>query len=246
MPVFSEEDAERATGEQDQQDPTKQFFSQTAPPGIVLGYINTEGTLVIPAEYKNAGDFHEGLAYVMVAESEKYGYIEKTGEMVIEPQFDKAKDFTEGLACVSIEGKFGFIDPSGAWVIEPQYASASSFSEGFASVQIEGNVGFIDAEGETHVSPEYDIAGRFSEGLASVGRVSEGGISWGFIDPDGNEVLPFSYSNWTPPVFENGLALVQITERSGRDSPVYKSGYIDTNGSWVYEPIAGPWSYFLE
>lgn len=247
VPVYSEEDAARDVGSGEETDsPFADFFSKSTPPGIVLGYINVEGAIIISAQYKAAGDFHEGLAYVMDAESELFGYVDATGRMAIEPQFDDAKDFSEGLASVSISGVFGYIDTGGDFSIEPVFSQASSFSDGLAPAQIDGKFGFIDKTGEFLIAPEYDFVGRFSEGIAAVGRKKGNGLQWGFIDRNGAKKLPFGYTNWVDPVFIDGLALVQQTETSASGDALHSSGYINVSGEWIYRPVSGPWYYFIE
>ena len=247
VPVYSAEDAARKSDDEAEDDsPFAGFFSKSTPPGIILGYVDVEGTLIIPAQFKAAGDFHEGLAYVMDAESELFGYIDTTGQMVIEPRFDNAKDFSYGLAGVSLDGVYGFIDKRGNFVIEPIFGEASAFTEGLAPAQIDGKFGFIDKTGDFLIKPAYDYVGRFSEGIAAVGRAEENAITWAFIDKNGSEILPYKYSNWVDPAFKNGLALVQQTEMSASGGALYSSGYINTAGEWIYKPVAGPWYYFIE
>jgi hypothetical protein len=106
--------------------------------------------------------------------------------------------------------------------------------------------GFIDKTGDFKIAPQYEFVGRFSEGLAAVGRTEGAALKWGFVDTSGSEVLPFEYTNWVDPAFKNGLALVQITDKSASGDILYSSGYINRAGEWIYEPVAGPWYYFIE
>ena len=65
------------------------------------------------AQWKDAGNFSEGLAGVMDA-NEKWGFIDKTGKVVISCQWKGARDFHEGLALVKdANEKWGFIDKTG-------------------------------------------------------------------------------------------------------------------------------------
>lgn len=61
------------------------------------------GTLVIPFEYDDAGDFSEGLA--CVKKDDKWGFIDTSGTLVIPCEYDAAGDFSEGLASVKKEGQ---------------------------------------------------------------------------------------------------------------------------------------------
>ena len=48
------------------------------------GFIDKAGKMVIPPQFANVNDFHEGLAAASVGD--KWGYIDKTGKFVINPQ----------------------------------------------------------------------------------------------------------------------------------------------------------------
>jgi hypothetical protein len=85
--------------------------------------------------------------------------------------------------------------------------------------------GFIDGRGKVVIAPHFEAALPFSEGLAAVKREGR----WGYIDRNGTEVIPIRYR--TVQSFRGGVAIVD----SGLpDHPV---GLIDTNGSWVTQPV---------
>jgi len=60
--------------------------------GTYVGYANNAGELVIPAQYKEASPFYNGLARVKNDEG-LYGFINKNGEEVIPFKFSQANDF---------------------------------------------------------------------------------------------------------------------------------------------------------
>ena len=64
-------------------------------------FINKTGEIILRTEFFRAESFHEGLAVVWDAESNKNGYIDKSGRLAIPLKFDLANDFSEGLASVS-------------------------------------------------------------------------------------------------------------------------------------------------
>ena len=68
-------------------------------------------------QYKNIGDFSEGLARVKL--NDKWGFIDKTGKEVVPPKYDETGNFHEGLAKVKLNGKYGFIDTTGKEVVPP-------------------------------------------------------------------------------------------------------------------------------
>ncbi|MDR0859311.1 MAG: WG repeat-containing protein [Oscillospiraceae bacterium] len=135
----------------------------------------------------------------------------------------------------------GYKDESGTVVIPAKYYMAYPFSEGLALVQENqgGLWGFIDKSGNTVIPFEYDtppynygekrvtmfvneaVVYGFTEGLAAVSKDGKSG----YIDKNGNAVIPFIYDKAAP--FSEGLAAVLLNE---------KWGFIDKNGNMVLEP----------
>src|SRR6266436_2430557 len=85
-----------------------------------FGFIDRAGKVVIPMQFDDARDFHEGLA--LVKTGEKKQFIDTSGRVVIEVNYDIVHDFFEGVAVVNIgerrngiglianPGKWGYID----------------------------------------------------------------------------------------------------------------------------------------
>ena len=96
--------------------------------GRLRGFLNAKtGYVVIPAQYKKAWVFSEGLAAVM-NESGKIGFINKDNEVVLPFVYDCRREypidyvFRNGLCVMTDEhGACGMIDKEGNWVMEPQY-----------------------------------------------------------------------------------------------------------------------------
>ena len=186
----------------------------------LLGYIDTEGRTVIPPRFAATGPFSEGLAAAVPQGGDKIGFIDRTGEWVIEPQFEWNSSwmllslFSEGLARMLRDNLIGYIDTSGRWVIEPLFPLL-----------------------ETMVSAWSP--GHFSEGLAAVlaaqGEEKSWGPPvpkrWGYIDPTGTVVIPAQFTGAGR--FEEGLAMVSMTERGEGGQGTNLAGYIDTAGNWV-------------
>lgn len=282
-----------------------------------VGFIDSRGNEVIPAQFSNAGDmshFNDGLAPVWGPDGG--GYIDPSGKFVIGPQkeWGAARPFYEGVAAVLlwgkngtpnkpawidrsgkiifrgdggegayfsgglmpqvVKGKWGFVDKSFQMVIQPRFDWAEGFSEGRAVVKIGRKWGYIDKSGKVVIQPRYDLVWQFSDGLARVrydipnGKVmtvEEEQVAYsykyGFVDYDGNEVIPPQFGEAT--YFSEGFALASmpgsdlfgIIDKNGRfvHAPEYedgsefreglaavmlngKWGYIDTNGAWVIPP----------
>ena len=96
--------------------------------GDNAGYIDVNGNIAIPLQFKFASAFSEGLARVC-DESGLWGFIDTTGEYVIKPQFEMVGDFHEGIAAVYKtnsqkpyeEYYAGFINREGTLIIDYKY-----------------------------------------------------------------------------------------------------------------------------
>jgi hypothetical protein len=188
------------------------------------GYINQEGTLVIPITLEGTYvlNFCEGVVSVserVKPEPAKIPYVDKDGKLRIHPQ-----------------EKWGFIDSSGAVIISPQFDGVAEFSEGLAAVAFDTDRsrhncldcdrnqhwGFIDKSGKIVAQPQYHSVSSFSEGLAAV--MNDDG-KWGYIDKKGELVIPFLFESARG--FSEGLAPVAVNRQFG---------YIDKRGSFVIKP----------
>lgn len=282
-----------------------------------VGFIDSQGNEVIPAQFSNAGDmahFSDGLAPVWGPDGG--GYIDASGKFVIGPQneWGAARPFREGIAGVILWGKggarnmpawidrsgkvlfvsegaegayfseglmpqvkdhkWGFMDKSFKFVIQPRFDWAVSFSEGRAVIRLGRKWGFIDKSGKIVIRPKYDLVWPFIDGLARVryetpngkvmteeGEQTSYSYQYGFVDHDGNEIIPPQF-RWATS-FSEGLALAAppdskllgIIDKAGGfvQAPEYedggefheglaavrvngKWGYVDTGGSWVIRP----------
>jgi WG containing repeat len=186
------------------------------------GFINKSGHLVIPAQFKIAWGFSEGLAPVW-AEDGRAGYIDTSGKVVIPAQFDSVRGFRQGMAEVELGGRWSFIDKTGRFVVPPTFGQTQGFSEDYAAFEIQGKWGFLDARWMVAIAPDYDRVGNFSEGLA--GAFKDG--KCGFIDKAGKVVVPFGFIDCG--TFSGGMAPVK-TEPGGH------YGYIDKAGRWLIPP----------
>ncbi len=99
------------------------------------GYYNMyTGEIAIPAQYRRAWVFEEGLAAVQ--RNGNIGFINHKGETVIDFKFPYhgnplSKFVFEDGHCVVADttGKCGVIDRTGAWLIHPEYDYVSAYKE---------------------------------------------------------------------------------------------------------------------
>ena len=116
--------------------------------GDRVGYIDAEGTVVIPPQFGGCGPFAGGVASVQDANTGLWGYIGRAGAWVTAPQFPYADAVQDGLALVQGENeRFGFFVPGDGFALPLQYEWARAFEGGLAYVR-QGTVeGYIDRTG---------------------------------------------------------------------------------------------------
>jgi len=130
----------------------------------VRGFLNANtGYVVIPAQYKKAWVFSEGLAAVM-NESGKIGFINKDNEVVLPFVYDCRREypidyvFRNGLCVMTDEhGACGMIDKEGNWVMEPQYDCIwNLYFDKYRIVKEGEKYGMIDENMKLVFPVEYD------------------------------------------------------------------------------------------
>lgn len=221
------------------------------------GFVDEDGTLVIPAIYEDALDFSEGLAAAAVRNANgqrRWGYIDRDGAWVIEPQLYRAQSFSEGLAAFEADpashrdGHYaaaGYLDPTGAIEMQPRFRSAGPFREGFAPVRNGRHHGYIDRNEKLVIAARYTDAQPFAEGLAAVKDDS----GWHFIDTAGERAFAHPMLDAVRELgsFTNGLARAVFNLRpsgfsmslGSGDTKVFDNayyGYFNRQGELVAVP----------
>ncbi|WP_332692798.1 WG repeat-containing protein [Halalkalibacter lacteus] len=151
-------------------------------------------------------------AYVVTKDGKKWGYMNRNGSFILEPKFDEANDFQEnGLAIVTVKGKAGMIDRVGQLVIQPIYSQVMPFTEGRAVVMDDSGFKVINERGQEITTKAYSFIQSYEEQRAIFsGTNSDGKYLYGYLDEQGNEVMPLQYENAFD--FTGGKALVQLKE----------------------------------
>lgn len=176
-----------------------------------VGYMNTQGKLVIPTIYDRLQDpdnkYDETWANpvtnnrIVVAKNGKYGVIDTNNKTIVpfNNKYEYIDNFSEGMAAVqSKAGKWGFINLEGKEVIAPQFDGLDGslggyygFNEGLVGVFNGKKWGFITKSGKVAVPFLYDEIRPFSEGLAGVRKDNK----WGFVNGANKTIIPFQYSD---------------------------------------------------
>lgn len=235
---------------------------QTAGRDARIGFIDDSGEFIIPAVYKQATTFREGLAFV-VRPGEAPCAINQKGELKFTlREAESVNVYREDRALYTVRerGKlrYGYVDKKGESVIKPVFSEAMSFSQGKAAVQdAKGKWGFINKSGEPVIECLYDEVTPFTEQNVALAREKK---LWGVINKKGEYTIDPQFSmmisdgKWFQIKNETNLwgwcdlnGKIKIVPRfekalgfwGGDRAPVLingKWGYIDRKGEVVIKP----------
>ncbi|MDO4649121.1 MAG: WG repeat-containing protein [Eubacteriales bacterium] len=186
------------------------------------GYIDTEGNVVVEAQWDIADAFSDGYARVGYRSDSgsSYGYIDTEGDYVTTSGFKAGMGCSEGFGCLEGDEGYIYIDmKTGQDAFGKTFSAAHAFHDGLAGAANEnGEWGYIDTTGAWVIEPQYERATNFQEGLAAV----MSGDLWGFINESGELVIDYQFDGYS--TFSEGYADVEKDDMAG---------YIDTAGNVV-------------
>lgn len=208
------------------------------------GVIDKMGNWLINPDYACIVGFEEKYSIFSIEDGSirgKWGLMDQAGKMLINAQYEHAINYREGLVgFLDKYDKYGYMDIGGNWIIKPQYDDAKMFENGCAAVGIDDKWGIINKSGDWIIDPVYTWTEAFSEGLAAVYVGGEWdyeypvGGKWGFINIKGEMVIPPIFDCVTS--FKDGISTVKVGDVAGDIDGKYKTGYIDINGNYIWEP----------
>ena len=188
--------------------------------------------------------YAEGTGNPMVLNTDDlYGYADLHGSIVIPPQFIYANRFQNGFAVVRYpEGDWACIDPDGVVLVrglQADHWSGPDFVNGMYTCKTNGSeFSVINMQGETVMTfttenlvklypPDENGLCLFFTDTSGQDNYWTADRMFGYVDLSGQIVAePQPYREMkTGPVYENGLAYVQIGSQCG---------YIDEEGREVY------------
>ncbi len=232
----------------------KETYPET---GFLWGFMDAQGTVVIPANFQEVRDFQDSLA--AYREEFLWGYINHTGRTVIKPKYLQAHSFSSRLArVVTVDGRTLYIDPYGKSAFDLHCSKAGNFSNNRAPIWQNNKVGYINPQGQMVISPKYDDGNEFYLGTAIV-KIRD---KYGLIDPYGKYLIKPEYdliyidkqskdnfcllkkngrigyynlgSEEYLPTFDDGQPFFNHSAVVKKDS-LY--GVIDREGHWLLPPI---------
>lgn len=199
-----------------------------------MGYITSDGEVVLKGKYLRLEKFTDGLAVVTEgalfegASSNDY-FINAKGEKQFGTEFLSAYSVQNGIAVVRwlddswymIDIKSGAVTPLAKNIQHIYIGHIEGMLQAEFMIDGEQLYGFYDESGTLVIEPKYTQADMFSEGLAAVEDKESGHLM--YIDKTGKVVLDTGkpvFSIWYAE-FSEGLACVD-------------EGYIDKTGKLIF------------
>lgn len=182
----------------------------------LYGYINKQGKVIIPIQYEDATNFHDGKAVVKGIDG-KSKIINREGNIIHSFDYPFVGELREGLLPFKAEenGKYGYIDEFGEVVIEPKFTRAFSFRDGRAIAGIGEdylyNDGLINREGIFIYESIYADILRLDEDRVALGKAIDKehptiGRIYAIANLDGKILTNFIYTDVQE--FKDGYASV--------------------------------------
>lgn len=171
--------------------------------------------------------------YLAVVENEedKYGVINAKGEYVIPCDYNKISIEDDKIVVRVEEGndeyKYGIVDKTGKEILECKYSYMEVGENGIITVIENNKSKFINENGKKVIEKEYYRASPFGKNHLAAVQKEENGWNWGFINEQGEEVIPCKYE-LVGEFSETGLVAAAI---SGEDG--LKWGFINEKGEEV-------------
>ena len=181
-----------------------------------VGFIDPEGNVMIEPQFENAGQFHDGVAFV-------WYYIGREEDMKNVPLGEEYKSQER----LNLQGnrRTGIIDSTGTYIIEPKINfNGTHFNEGVSLVRIDKSIEVVDIKGEIVSSESQIMKGEESNTLL-IARYNEAlPVKWCFVNALKELMIgPFDKCE----LFSGDLALVKMGK-------LY--GYVNRNGNMVIPP----------
>jgi hypothetical protein len=207
-------------------------------PTNAVGFLDTNGRVVVKASFSNCSNFVNGYAVVRSGgEQPKYGLIDRSGKFIFPTDYDAISKCLNGLFCLRKNGFIGFSDIKGKMIVPfgrytkvattpPVYREADDTPyEGFRwallanvgtvqfdkyhGVQFGDKWAVINSKGKEVIPPEFDGFGIFKDDLAWVKL----GKKVGVININSKMLVPANYDKIA--LAGQNFAYVTIGDKTG-------------------------------
>ena len=160
----------------------------------LYGFMDEEGNGVIPFQYDEVNEFHEGLAAVM--KQGKYGVVNLNNEVVVDFKFETISDYQSGFAIVEEHQQFGLMDRVGKWIIQPNYSDLQLVFSDLLLFSENHRYGVMNTKEQKLLAPTFTDFNPLNDQFAMVSNDRGTGIldaSLELLIPcEFQEIVPFS------------------------------------------------------
>lgn len=235
--------------------------------GVLQGYVDCAGRVVIPFRFAAAEPFCDGRARAQLPGGDDahdggsgWGLIDRNGRWVVRPdRYDDLGPFREERCAFRKGELYGLLDASGREVVAPRYRLLRPFQSGLAVAETRnGETVYIDPNGRVQLRPPKNAsdAGSFYQGVAwfSVLQGEEDpedgddlplpeslkARRFGLFSVSGQVIAPAIYTGMGE--FSEGLVAVskQATESNDNDQEPNRLRWEnEQKGLWGYMDVAG-------
>ncbi len=195
------------------------------------GYLNKQGTLVVPMEHIGLDSYSEGVAIITGGWC-YYHYIDKKGNILFSLYANPASPFRGGMSAIDLmpaspgvpikdklyenePWKRNFIDRRGRLLIPARYDSIGEYVHyGVRTIKRHGKYGFLDTTGREVLPPAFDDIDYDSSYFWGNRRRVGQGNKFGFVDTyTGHLVVPVRYEGSLPS--QDSLCWLKLNEKWG-------------------------------
>lgn len=174
--------------------------------GDLWGLVNRTGTLIVPCRYQMVNlmvDCPDYAAFVEQGDvTGKWGLMDMTGKVLVPPGEYNGLDgmmrhngqwYVRAYRGGWGESKSALLDLEGNIFVPFEYSAIQDYHNGMAVVKQGEKYGFLGPDGTLAVPFVYDEMRNFEQNRAAVGLQKENRWRFGFIDKQGDEVIPPIY-----------------------------------------------------
>ncbi len=152
-----------------------------------VGFVNTNGNWVIPAQFSEASGFAENLA--SYRNTLNWGLINSSGQIISTPQWEEIKPFVRGISIAKNSGKFFLINSLGSIINSEGFDNIFRTTDDYFLVEKTGKTGLLDPTGKELLPTDFDFIRREKKDFLVV--IKEG--LTGVLNEAGEVLLPLAY-----------------------------------------------------
>ncbi len=214
------------------------------------GFIQSNGEIIIAANYDQVSPFKEGLSIVLSGEF--YGAIDKRNHLVIDGKFDDMEDFNLGKSIVEKDNVFGLVDRVGNFIFPLEYEDMGWLTDSLLYAKKNGVFGIYNASNSVQSELFFEDIIPFDGDLARVmknGKVGYINRQLAFVlQAEFDDLIPYTDSSFVYTIADK-MGLVHI-KNNWKTNAVYdeiyplhngismvrtkdKLGYIDAKGNLI-------------